>query len=233
MKSGPFINLVADALGVERGTTRLVARTLREAGWLTSGPRGVNAPDMQAQDASRLIIAMLTGASPSQALRSFETFRALILSTKERRAELEERLSTDRVDTLDECVSRFIGLMADDHNSAGVRGAGSNIVNFELTVNETSRIATMCIGGRRFGFSDFTLPSNEKHDIGPSGPTPSYSSGPSLKTAQRTTTGIQTTRSLTFTEIDLIAKGLAGRLSNPSTSITTIRAFTKQGSKND
>jgi hypothetical protein len=55
----------------------VVARALREAGWLTSGARGVNAPDMGARDAARLSLALLTGEPPSKAIPVFGLLRTL------------------------------------------------------------------------------------------------------------------------------------------------------------
>lgn len=77
MRIGPFINLISETFGVPENTTTVVARALREAGWLTSGARGVNAPDMTATDAARLSLALLTGEPPSTVVEEFEFIRTL------------------------------------------------------------------------------------------------------------------------------------------------------------
>lgn len=208
MKSGPFIDLVADTLGVERGTTRLVARALRESGWLTTGPRGVNAPDMKASDASRLIISLLTGAAPSRALLQFETFRALTLLGQEQRPDLEQLLLTKQVDTLDDCITRVIELLIDAHNPARMDYFGSSVENFDLTVNETRRRATTHIAGKTFYFLD-TNTDARSEDSGESVQGQSGRMKCAASLPPQETNGIQTTRTVTFTEIAIIAKGLA------------------------
>lgn len=72
--------MLADSLGLDVSSVRLVARVIREAGHLTTGPRGVNAPHMTHADAARMVLAILTGEPPSRVvsaycdLRSLETF---------------------------------------------------------------------------------------------------------------------------------------------------------------
>ena len=77
MRIGPFTNLISETFGVPEKTTTVVARALREAGWLTSGARGVNAPHMTATDAARLSLALLTGEPPSTVVAELEFIRTL------------------------------------------------------------------------------------------------------------------------------------------------------------
>lgn len=77
MRIGPLISLISSTFGVPEATVIVVARALREAGWLTSGARGVNAPHMTARDASRLSLALLTGESPGHVVEEFEFIRSL------------------------------------------------------------------------------------------------------------------------------------------------------------
>lgn len=77
MRIGPLTTLISSAFGVPEPTVVVVARALREAGWLTSGARGVNAPQMTAQDAGRLSLALLTGESPIRVVEEFEFIRGL------------------------------------------------------------------------------------------------------------------------------------------------------------
>lgn len=74
MKSGPFIKIVAQAYGVEESTVTLVARMLKEAGLMTTGARGVNAPEMTALDAARITIALLGTDRPGRAVEIVRTF---------------------------------------------------------------------------------------------------------------------------------------------------------------
>lgn len=77
MKSGPFLSLISSTYGLPDQSVVVVARALREAGWLTSGARGVNAPDMTLLDAARLSLALLTGEPPSKVVAEFEFLRTL------------------------------------------------------------------------------------------------------------------------------------------------------------
>ncbi|MFD0982520.1 hypothetical protein [Tropicimonas aquimaris] len=74
MKQGPFLDRVAEVFGVERKTVQVIARALREAGYLTTGARGVNAPHMTARDAANISIALLTGEPPSKVVPAFEFY---------------------------------------------------------------------------------------------------------------------------------------------------------------
>lgn len=64
---GDLCKVVAQATGVGEQTVAMYARVLREAGLLTTGARGVNAPHMKAIDAARLLIAMMATEKPSRA----------------------------------------------------------------------------------------------------------------------------------------------------------------------
>lgn len=79
MKSGPFIALVSETFGLDPKTVSFAARMLREAGYITTGARGVNAPHMTARDAARLSLALLTGEGPTRIVSAFEHYRAMTL----------------------------------------------------------------------------------------------------------------------------------------------------------
>lgn len=75
MKSGQLIKTISSALGIEQSTVGFVARRLREAGFLTTGARGVNAPKMTTRDAARLTLAIMTGAPPNLVVETFKIYR--------------------------------------------------------------------------------------------------------------------------------------------------------------
>lgn len=52
MKAGELIDRMAGATGKTFDVVRRVARIIREEGYLTTGSRGVNAPDMTTLDAA-------------------------------------------------------------------------------------------------------------------------------------------------------------------------------------
>ena len=74
MKSAAFNKLIADVYTKPLKTVTVYARLLKEAGLLTTGARGRNAPDMIALDASRMTLAILTTDSPSQCVERVRRF---------------------------------------------------------------------------------------------------------------------------------------------------------------
>lgn len=104
MKQGPFISLMSESLGVEEKTIKVVVRNLREAGLFTTGARGVNAPDMTALDAVRVVIAVVASPSPSRAVRDVRYFGALKPDCREEWADQTGLMGVDRDKTLEETL---------------------------------------------------------------------------------------------------------------------------------
>lgn len=77
MKSSAFIKIVADAYKVEEKTVTLYARFMKEAGLITSGARGVNAPHMHPRDAVRLTIALLATGTAAHAVKLYQRFAGM------------------------------------------------------------------------------------------------------------------------------------------------------------
>jgi hypothetical protein len=74
---GPFISLLSKTYGLPEPSVAAVARVMREAGWLTTGARGVNAPEMTHVDAARLTLALLCGEPPGKVVEEFKFLRGL------------------------------------------------------------------------------------------------------------------------------------------------------------
>lgn len=74
---GSFITLLSKTYGLHEPSVAAVARAMREAGWLTTGARGVNAPEMTHVDAARLTLALLSGEPPGKVVEEFEFLRTL------------------------------------------------------------------------------------------------------------------------------------------------------------
>lgn len=74
MKSAAFIKLMAETLTMPESTATDYARRLKEAGLLSTGARGVNAPEMTPLDAARFLIAVLTTPSPAQCVERVQRF---------------------------------------------------------------------------------------------------------------------------------------------------------------
>lgn len=80
MKSGPFITLLSDALRVQRKTLAIYDRALKEGGLVTTGARGVNAPDVTPRDAARITLGLLATASPKASVEAVERIGRFRLS---------------------------------------------------------------------------------------------------------------------------------------------------------
>jgi hypothetical protein len=80
MKSGPFIKAVSLAYEVEEKSVIVFARTLKEAGYMTSTIRGINAPHMKPVDLAALTIAMLATERPAWCAGAFEAVSKMQLS---------------------------------------------------------------------------------------------------------------------------------------------------------
>lgn len=80
MKPGPFLSAVAAGLCLEEKTVRVFAREMRLAGLLSTGARGVNAPDMTIEDLAKLMVAFLATDRPSKAVEMLSCVGAMQLS---------------------------------------------------------------------------------------------------------------------------------------------------------
>lgn len=78
MKPGMFNKMIAEAYRVEEKTVVVFTRALKEEGLLTTGARGVNAPDMIPRDASRTTIALLATDKPTRAAEMVRRFGGLL-----------------------------------------------------------------------------------------------------------------------------------------------------------
>lgn len=77
MKSAAFNEVIASELTTPLKAVIVYARLLKEAGLLSTGARGVHAPEMTPMDAARLTLAILTTDSPSQCVERVRRFGAL------------------------------------------------------------------------------------------------------------------------------------------------------------
>ena len=83
MRSGPFIAALAQAYRADEATVKLFARFLKEAGLISSGARGVNAPHMTPLDAARMTVALLSTDSPARAVERVQRFGPMALDAGE------------------------------------------------------------------------------------------------------------------------------------------------------
>lgn len=74
MKSAKFNKMMAESLTIPEKKVVVFARLLKEAGLLTTGARGRNAPEMTPLDAARMTLAILTTDSPSECVERVKRF---------------------------------------------------------------------------------------------------------------------------------------------------------------
>lgn len=109
MQSGPFIKFIADLCRVEEKTVTVFARALKEAGLLTSGARGVNAPHMLPLDAARLIVALLATDRPSEAVGLVNRYMGLPVHQSLSTGDLPAAVFSDQP-TLEQALVRCLAL---------------------------------------------------------------------------------------------------------------------------
>src|SRR5262245_14138883 len=77
MTPGELIRQVAKGTEIPTATVAVYARVIREAGLLTTGARGVNAPQMTPLDGARLLLALVATDKPSLAAHAVRDFGRL------------------------------------------------------------------------------------------------------------------------------------------------------------
>lgn len=181
VKSGGFIVGMASALGLPEATVSGAFRVLRESGLMTSGARGVNAPDMTDLDAARMLIAMLVNERPAYAESAVRDFGQLVCTdfrpASERAAMLpddmreefertsaEFTLSASAIGerhTLEEAVAEIIRMHREDRQEEywlrsqvylGERGPFDPNTNIEVVASSLS--AQINMQGNVYRYSD-------------------------------------------------------------------------------
>lgn len=77
VKTAGFLAGMAQVMGLPLSTVQVAHRVLRDEGLITSGARGVNAPDMVPLDAARLLIWGLVSDRPVDAAEAVKDFGSL------------------------------------------------------------------------------------------------------------------------------------------------------------
>ena len=95
---------MSESLGVEEKTIKMIVRILIKAGLFTTGARGVNAPDMTALDAVRVVVAVVASPAPSRAVRDVKYFGALKPDMRLKEAALYKLKALDEDATLEEAL---------------------------------------------------------------------------------------------------------------------------------
>nr|WP_320176699.1 hypothetical protein [Roseovarius pacificus] len=140
MKSRAFIENVARAYGVEEKTVKLYARFMKEAGLITSGARGVNAPHMHPRDAVRLTIALLATGTAAHAPQLYQRFAGMTYQPDRSNGPHPVSLGVHEGATLE---SVLLHMFTTDMFPEGVEGGGPFECAPYLELQENQRIATI------------------------------------------------------------------------------------------
>lgn len=140
MKSSAFIKIVAEAYRVEEKTVTLYARFMKEAGLITSGARGVNAPHMHPRDAVRLTIALLATGTAAHAVQLYQRFAGMAYQPDRSNGPHPVSLGVHEGATLE---SVLLHMFTADMFPEGVEGGGPFECAPYLELQENQRIATI------------------------------------------------------------------------------------------
>lgn len=113
MKHGTFVDLVSQSCGVPKKTVALIARNLKSAGLLTTGARGVNAPEMVVMDLARMVIALCATDRPAEVVDATKRFCAARCAKRtEFEVEGEVLATAEEGDILEDVLAGFLGMPA-------------------------------------------------------------------------------------------------------------------------
>ncbi|MBB06342.1 MAG: hypothetical protein CML03_12665 [Pseudooceanicola sp.] len=148
MKSAAFIDAMAHVFDVQHKTMVTYTRFLKEAGLLTTGARGVNAPHMTPLDAARVTIALLASDAPGQAVARVKRFGPIPYSaTFEKSWPWYENIGKERFDAIfeGETLEEVLAFMFGRVGALGIKEASTwfqeNV--FHLRVNDFNVLAEL------------------------------------------------------------------------------------------
>lgn len=157
MRMGPFITLLSETYGLPESSLAAVARVLREAGWLTTGARGVNAPEMTHVDAARLTLALLSGEPPSKVVEEFEFLRCLEATSHPPAFGFTSGSGLDKAHCLEDALIWLFSLSSD---TATIREQGLNLFGdwkwpyVTVSVDASARAAQIWFSGQSCVYED-------------------------------------------------------------------------------
>lgn len=156
MKHKAFTEIVAHSCRVPQKTVALFARNLKEAGLLTSGARGVNAPEMTVLDLTRMVISLCATDRPSEATG---------LTNRYCIAECPEDVSIDvQGEEIDIPAGETLeGVLSGILLAPTIMLA---LLHPELTINWNTRTATLHLNGQAITFKAVDLSTDENDGRG-------------------------------------------------------------------
>jgi len=175
MKAGDLKVRMAKAMLLEEPKVWSAMRNLREQGLLTTGARGVNAPDMTYLDAARVLLAHIVKSKPGRAapalVRDFGSLewanRAFPL--KDDPFTLNELVPDAPADTFEQALAALIRVFGEHRQSPWFKNRGSGHRNplCQIRVFEEDRYAEIDMAGALYHFDAGTVPLSKwtpQHD---------------------------------------------------------------------
>ena len=162
---GEFTRRFAKITGLPEGSVVKFSRELRDGGLLTTGARGVNAPEMTFLDAARMLVAVLATDRPSRAAKvvrdfgSLKTWTVIPNSKHSEFALVRCGLTDDH--TLEQAIAAAIQIFAwhaDEpfftHAALGQKGEQPPVL---LGVEANELVAYLELPGCKYDYSDPSL----------------------------------------------------------------------------
>lgn len=187
VKSGGFISGISAILDLPEQTISGAFRVLRVNGLMTTGARGVNAPEMTDLDAARMLIAMLVNERPAYAENSARDFGQLVcvdyqparnsgdilkdkLVSVAAHLTLTERGLPKR-HTLEQAIAELIRMAGDDHDKdywiksrfQGAFGTYEPMIQIEVLPSALSARITM--NGNEYDYCDSMIDLSAYDDL--------------------------------------------------------------------
>lgn len=188
VKSGGFITGVANILCLPEPTITGAFRVLRVNGLMTTGARGVNAPEMTDMDAARMLIAMLVSERPAYAESGARDFGSLVCTNFKSAIELNPYLDEQVLEqvndiakdftfearglsvrhTFEEAISEIIRMFGDDRNEeywerGQIIAHDGTIFEPQITIEviPTELSARILMQGNRYEYHDALVDHND------------------------------------------------------------------------
>lgn len=149
VKAAGFIEGMAEVMGLPVETVRVAYRAMRTEGLLTSGARGVNAPDMIALDAARMLIWGLVSDRPMDAVNAVLDFGSLPFVEAFERNPIYPQSSHDHFPKNTTLELALVWLLT---NSVVSTDTFYDFEDTEVEIQSNDLIATLAIDGTGYKF---------------------------------------------------------------------------------
>lgn len=150
VKAAGFIEKMAEVMGLPIETVKVAYRVMRTEGLLTTGARGVNAPEMVPLDAARMLIWGLVSDRPVDAAQVVRDFGAAPFEKTWKRTDnlspFDPAIFAE-AKTFEQAVALFISLLANDADAV------ADLEDANVEIQSSDMICAIEIDGTGFNYS--------------------------------------------------------------------------------